>query len=76
MNPVEQFPPFIKPTDIRDATQYSMPVVYQLIREMEVVPGIVYRRESGRGIRVNRDKFFRWFMEREGMDVPEGLRGA
>lgn len=75
-NPFEAFPLYLTPRDIMDATQYSKPVVYQMIKEMEKFPGMVVRRPSARGIRIHRDKFFPWFMERENMTVPEGLKGA
>lgn len=65
--PFGEYPLYLKPTDIQDATQYSKPVVYQMIREMEKIPGIVYRQKSGRGVRVDRDKFFNWFAEHYGM---------
>lgn len=76
-NPVGKYAEYLKPCDIQEATQYSTPVIYQMIREMELIPGLVVRRKSGRGIRVHRDKFFLWFATRENMKhIPEYLKNA
>lgn len=75
-NEVANYPLFLKPQDIQDATQFGKTTVYELIKEMEKVPGIVYRHSESKGIRIHRDKFFNWFASRSGMHVPEELQHA
>ncbi|MBB6694416.1 hypothetical protein H7B90_23750 [Cohnella xylanilytica] len=74
-NPVGAFPPFLKITDIMDATQYCRKSVYNILKEAEKTPGIVIRRGE-KGVRVHRDNFFRWFLMRNNMTVPDELKGA
>jgi hypothetical protein len=82
-NPVEAYPEWLKWTDIKDATSYSKTTVYDLIKEMEdyqrsnqLPEKLVHRTRRGRGIKINRDGFFRWYATREHMTIPEGLRDA
>lgn len=70
MNQFEAFPLFLKISDVIDATQYKKSTVYVLIKEAEKTPGIVYRN-GGNGIRLHRDNFFRWYMQKSGMSMTE-----
>jgi hypothetical protein len=74
-NPFDAFPPYLKVRDVMDATQYCRASVYQLVKEAEKTPGIVYRRGE-RGIRIHRDNFFKWYMERSGITPPPELQHA
>jgi hypothetical protein len=68
MNPFEAFPLYLKVKDVMDATQYGKSTVYELIKEAEKTPGIVHRN-GGNGIRIHRDNFFKWYMEKSGMSM-------
>lgn len=82
-NPVEAYPMYIKPQHIMEATQYGKTTTYELIHEMEVYqeqhkiePRLVNRRPGGKGIRIHRDGFFRYFAGRENISLPEELKQA
>ena len=82
-NPVEAFPLYMKPQHIMEATQYGKTTTYQLIHEMEVYqeqhniqPKLVNRRPGGKGIRIHRDGFFRYFSNLHNITLPEEMRGA
>jgi hypothetical protein len=68
MNQFEAFPLYLKIEDVMDATQYSRSVVYRLVKEAGTQPGIVIRRGQ-KGIRIHRDNFFAWYMNREGISA-------
>lgn len=68
MTTFEAFPLYLKVADIVEATQYHRSHVYVLIKELESVPGAVIRRGK-KGIRIDRDKFFAWYTNREGMSA-------
>jgi len=62
-------------SDVMEATQYCRSSVYTLLKEAERTPGVVIR-QGEKGVRVHRDNFFRWFLMKNNMSVPEGLKGA
>lgn len=74
-NPLGAYPLYLKITDVMDATQYCRTSVYTLLKEAEKTPGIVIRRGE-KGVRIHRDNFFRWYLQRNEMTIPEELQHA
>lgn len=82
-NPIEAYPMYLKPQHVMEATQYCKSTTYSLIREMEhyqqthnIEPLLVVRMPGGKGTRIHRDGFFRYFASRERITLPDELRQA